>query len=419
MPKIYLCNGNITHCIRRSIDAKKLKEYFLRNDYALVGKPGEADEIVVVTCAVTKWVEDLGIEKIEELKKYNARMTVVGCLPAISGERLAMHHKGPSLATKDMEKIDEYFEHETSFKEIADGQDIHDVYDEGHPKELEESLKCSFPQDVRRFFDNLEPSREFFTKACDYVSRRYLGRRGGRFCMKISQGCQWNCSYCRIRVAVGGLRSNSLETCLKDFKTGLDRGYKYFTLSSDDLGSYGLDTGTNIIELLDRLTSIEGDYRISLDEFHPFWPAKYQKELMDILDRGKIVCLQSALESGNKRVLGLMRRKGDIGEVKSVLKEIRLKHPYIVLNSQFITGFPTETREEFMETLETVREIDFVWGQFFRYTDRKIADSYNIEPKVSESEKSERMMKAAEFLERCGYKTLLNEDTLTFMKKRG
>ncbi|MEF8879505.1 MAG: hypothetical protein V5A64_03830 [Candidatus Thermoplasmatota archaeon] len=88
-------------------------------------------------------------------------------------------------------------------------------------------------------------------------------------------GLYGNCSFCAVRKAIGQFHSKPYNVCLKEFKRGLKDGYKNFIILADDIGSYGVDINKNIIDLLDRITKIDGDYSIEIMGIHPKWIVKY------------------------------------------------------------------------------------------------------------------------------------------------
>ncbi|GAH37466.1 unnamed protein product, partial [marine sediment metagenome] len=84
------------------------------------------------------------------------------------------------------------------------------------------------------------------------------------FCIKISTGCLGSCSYCAIRLARGRVVSKSSDQIIDEFEDGLSKGFKEFALIGTDIGSYGRDQDTNLVDLLREMIKREGDYEIKL-----------------------------------------------------------------------------------------------------------------------------------------------------------
>ena len=154
---------------------------------------------------------------------------------------------------------------------------------------------------------------------------------------------------------------------------------------------------------MDKLTSIDADYKISILDLSPRWVIKYINEFEEILKRGKIVRIDIPLQSGNSRVLKLMRRFSDINQIKQFLIRFKKAYPPIILDARLIIGFPSETEKEFIDTLNIIKEINFSSGYLYPFSLKEGTDAEKINPKISNQEIKKRTKNAKKCLRNFGY----------------
>ena len=402
MKKIYVYTIG---CPRRGLDAYKVADYFSKNGHELVNTPEKAGIIFLVTCALSKSAAKNSINKIKEFQNYEAELIVAGCLPEIEKEELSEMFDGKTLSTKNIDKIDDLFpENKVKFKDLNDANIIHkNTSPNTSLKKILVNMKNKNKWDIFYIF------KKFIIKAIfgsySYIYNGYICNKSGYF-LRISWGCNNSCAYCAIKKAIGFHKSKSIEECVNEFKKGLDQGYSYFQIDADDTGAYGLDNGSSFPELLDEITKIPGDYKITINNFHPKWLIRYLPDLERIVKRKKISNFLIPLQSGNNRILKLMRRSADFEKVKNAIKTILKADPNLKIATHYIVGFPTETNEDFDKTLNGAKELGFSVGIFFKYSNRKGTVADKITPKLSESDLRKRMKKAKRFFQKEGYKTL-------------
>ncbi len=187
-----------------------------------------------------------------------------------------------------------------------------------------------------------------------------LWKSGVVFVVPISEGCLNACTYCATRFARGVLKSYKPELVLKWVKEALARGgYKEIQLSSEDTGCYGFDIGTNLAELLDEITAIEGDFRIRVGMMNPNHVIKFLDELIEVYqDPPKVYkFLHLPVQSGDNEVLRRMGRNYTVEEFEEIVSEFRRKIPGLNLNTDIIVGFPGEGEEAFQNTVELVKRV--------------------------------------------------------------
>lgn len=409
MKKIYIYSKD--GCERRSLDAWRLQKYLSINGHEIVHKPEGADLIILITCAALNINTEKALNKIKEFqKKYNAELIVGGCLPAIDGAKLDEIFNGRTIITRDLDrsfdKVDKLFpENKIKFKEIDDANTIdpHLLF-----LDADDNIMPNFFQKVFIKEEWLNKIHYKFRKLLikiliDQHSAFYSDLSNNPFLLRISWGCQFNCAYCAIGNAIGSLHSKPLDDCLREFKKGLDSGHKIFIITADDTGSYGIDIGSNLPELLDKITSIPGNYKITIRDLNPQWIVKYIDDLEKIIKRNKITRVVIPIQSGSSRTLKLMRRYHDTNEMYKVFQRLKKSSPSLVFLTNFILGFPTETDEDFKETLSYIKKIDFDSGLIFPFSSKKGILAEKIEPKVPQDEIFRRLDYSMKFLKDIGY----------------
>ena len=403
-------------CERRYLDANRIRDYLSKNGYEIVNKPSDAQIIILVTCAVFNRDAENALNKVKEFQKYDAELIVTGCLPDIEKERLGKIFNGKSISTKNLDNLDALFP-DTRIK-YACVDDANVLYQNLNKEHSIGALKT--------IFRKIKVIEKLFVRIKNHIFKnllienfiKYSGRSNQYYSIRISTGCLSNCSYCVTKKAVGNIKSKSVDTCVKEFKKGLNEGYGNFQITADEAGAYGLDIGSSLPELLDELTKIPGEYKITIRNFNPRWVVKYIDELENILKRGKIISLGIPIQSGNSRILKLMNRYSDAEKIKSVLIKLKNSFPNLPIITHGITGFPTETEKEFKDTLNFIK-VTNINGYIFPFSCRTGSEAEKIEPKISQDEISKRFKYAKRFLKNAGYDVIYlpRKQTLFFDKR--
>jgi len=398
MKKIFIY---VQACELRALDAKKISAYLSLNNYNIVDKPEDADAIILFTCAVSSKDAKYSLDKVKELQKYDAELIVAGCLPAIEKEELAKIFSGKTIITKNLKDIIQFFpEDKATFDSIHDANTLFQNFD-----------KIKSFRFIKKIIGKIRILENIFIKIKNNLFRNILGENSifyqrlqtKSYFIRISGGCLGNCTYCGIKKAIGPHKSKPLDVCVREFRKGLDKGYKHFNLISDDTGAYGSDIGSSFPELLDELTKIDDDYEISVRTVSPYWVVKYVDELVEIIKKGKITSIGIPVQSGSSRILRLMNRYSDTEKMKDAIIKLRKAYPDIALSTNVIIGFPTEIEEEFRESLRFVMEVEFRFGVIFPFSCRDGTKSVEIEPKVPEEEIMKRIKYTKKFLKKAGY----------------
>jgi len=414
MKKVYVYTN--TNCRRRLLDAKKLQLYFRKNKYPVVEKVEDAECILYITCAYRDGITDSNLLKVKELQKYKAELIVAGCLPVIEEEKLKEIFHGITISTKDLNEIDNLFpDTKIKFSSITDAEAI---TQEKYVSHYEENLKLkNFPL----INDYYQRFREYLTRKVlnDHLLVYLYPSKPEFYHVRISWGCTGNCAYCVINKAIGPLKSKPFDECVSDFKKGIEAGYKKIVITADDVGAYGIDTDSDFPTLLDKLTSIPGDHEISVQDLHPQWVVKYIDKLIPIFERDKITSVNIALQSGCSKILKLMNRYSDVEKMHDALQKLKNSNSKLSFDTHFILGFPTETHEDFLQTMEFIKNLNFDMGFIYRFSCKTGTKAETIEPKVPDDEIVKRMHHARKTLKNESYKviSLAKNSFYAFYKK--
>ena len=209
--------------------------------------------------------------------------------------------------------------------------------------------------------------------------------------VKIEDGCESHCTYCIIPAARGRIRSKSPEDVVTEVTGLVERGCREVVLTGIETASYGKDLGDcDLASLLERIDRIPGIGRVRLGSLDPSLIRPAFAERIAGL-RSLAPHFHLSLQSGSSRVLALMKRKYNAEQAKAALALLREKIPGVQFTTDVIVGFPGETEEDFRETLDFVREAEFLMVHIFPYSKRKGTPAAEMAGQVPEEIKRRRL----------------------------
>jgi len=172
----------------------------------------------------------------------------------------------------------------------------------------------------------------------------------------ISLGCKGACTYCATRFARGGLRSYRPDDIERHVAHLVSAGYVEIELTSQDTGCYGMDIGTTLPELLRRLCSLPGTFRLRVGMMNPNHALTFLDELVDCFCQEKVYSfLHLPVQSGSNRVLRDMNRAYTVEDYLEIVDAFRSRIPDLYLATDIIVGFPGESEKEFDESCQAIR----------------------------------------------------------------
>ncbi len=209
--------------------------------------------------------------------------------------------------------------------------------------------------------------------------------------LKISDGCNNNCSYCIIPKARGPVCSKPACEVCSEVKTLCENGYREVVLTGIETAAYGKDTkDTDLSELVKAVNDLECPlYRIRLGSIEPTFIKENTVARLAKCEK-MMPHYHLSLQSGSDRVLAAMRRKYNTKQFLQVLDILRQNVKDVTFTTDIIVGFPGETEEMFEETFNFVRECGFLYVHIFPYSDRTGTDASKMKNKLSDTEKKRR-----------------------------
>lgn len=312
-------------------ESEKLAGILEEKGYLPAEKENDADIIVFNTCCVretaeTKILGNLGIVKKLKETKPDLKVCVCGCMAQKKGEADRLKKRCPFInlifGTHNLYKFDQYLD------EIMSGQNVIEVWDTD--KTLPEKTPIKRSDSVNAW-------------------------------VNIMYGCNNFCSYCIVPYVRGREISRTEQDVLQDVKTLISEGYKEITLLGQNVNSYGndfSDKSNHFAALLEKCASFEGDYKIRFMTSHP-------KDLSEEVVKTIASCDKLAdfihlpVQAGSDRILSLMNRRYTSGQYLEKIDMIRSYIPDAGLSSDIMVGFPTETEEDFSDTMNIVKKVGY------------------------------------------------------------
>ncbi|MBQ8728147.1 MAG: 30S ribosomal protein S12 methylthiotransferase RimO [Oscillospiraceae bacterium] len=346
-------------CSKNQIDAERILFKLKKAGYELSDDAGLCDIVIVNTCGFIQSAKEEAIETILEfctLKKEGRIKAVVitGC-----------------LSERYREEVSELISEADAVIGIGCNEDIVEIIN-----------KVAEGEKISRFDE-----------------KEKLSLTGGRIIstlpffayLKVAEGCDNCCSYCAIPSIRGRFRSNPIEEVVKEAKYLVDNGVREINLIAQDTTRYGEDLygESKLPELLTELCKIEN---LRWLRILYCYPERITDKLLDVMAKEEKIVkyLDIPIQHCNDDILKKMNRKGDKKSLTETIARIREKMPNCVLRTTLITGFPTETKEQFEELAEFVKETEFDRLGCFPYSEEEGTKAALMTPQVDEEERQHR-----------------------------
>ncbi|MFC1807544.1 tRNA (N(6)-L-threonylcarbamoyladenosine(37)-C(2))-methylthiotransferase MtaB [Candidatus Omnitrophota bacterium] len=230
--------------------------------------------------------------------------------------------------------------------------------------------------------------------------------------IKIQDGCDNFCSYCKVPFVRGRSRSRDFQEIVEEAKRLIDNGYKELVLTGICLGNFGKDSGDdiNLASLVREICNIDGDFRIRLSsiEFEDITDG-----LIDEISLLNKLCnhLHIPLQSGDDHILSKMNRRYKAGDFIKRVNEIRMKIPDIAITTDVIVGFPDESDENFNNTLDTFKRLKPSRTHIFTYSPRKGTKAFDMKDSIPRQTKSLRSIQIRELADKFAKEFLMGSSS--------
>lgn len=212
--------------------------------------------------------------------------------------------------------------------------------------------------------------------------------------IQIMRGCNNYCSYCVVPYTRGPEQSRGVSEILSEVKKLAKNKYKEIFLLGQNVNSYGNDLSRSVTfsELLELLNDIDGIERIRFTTSHP---KDFSFDLIKTIKKCNKICnhIHLPIQSGSSKILKTMNRKYGIDYYKSIIEEIRNNIDNIAITTDVMVGFPGETENDFKDTLNAFKEIEFDEAYTFIYSNRDNAIASLLPDQVPLQLKKERLWK--------------------------
>jgi threonylcarbamoyladenosine tRNA methylthiotransferase MtaB len=219
--------------------------------------------------------------------------------------------------------------------------------------------------------------------------------------VKIQDGCDHVCAYCKVRIVRGPSRSRDKEDILNEIKRLSANGYREIVLTGICLGSWRGKDGGAFSGLVREIEAIDADIRVRLSSLEP---DQIDEELLAVISSSRKICrhFHIPLQSGSDRILALMKRRYTAGRFELLVEKIRGIMPDAGITMDIISGFPQETDVDFQATCSFIEKIRPSRLHVFSYSDRKGTLSSSMPGKVGHKvikDRVEKIIKLGEKLQ--------------------
>lgn len=324
------------------------------------------DIIVFNTCCIRDTAEQkiLGhIGKLKKVKRANPKLIVaiVGCMSGQKGKAEELLKKYPFIDI------------------VLGANNLQELEDAVIRLQNNHKKTISTPDDDRpKVIEEVEYTRTSMPNAW----------------VNIMYGCNNFCTYCIVPHVRGRERSRKPQSIIKECTELIAQGYKEITLLGQNVNSYGNDFEDKSIDfagLLEQLAQIPGDHRIRFMTSHP---KDLNENVIDIIAKYDTLCknIHLPIQSGSNRILKAMNRHYTREDYLQIVDKIRKKMPLCGITTDIMVGFPTETEQDFEDTLDIVNRVQFSGAFTYIYSPRKGTPAYDME-QIPYEIKSQRIQK--------------------------
>ena len=175
--------------------------------------------------------------------------------------------------------------------------------------------------------------------------------------VEIASGCMSECTFCQTKLAKGGLSSYRVGDVVRQVESEVADGCREVWLSSTDNGCYGLDIGSDLPELVDAVSCIPRDFMVRVGMMNPMYMPRIRDALLASFESPRVYrFLHVPVQSGSDSVLAAMRRGHTSDTFRGVAKRFRERFGRFTIATDVIVGFPTETEDDFEETVRLLEE---------------------------------------------------------------
>lgn len=327
---------------------------FENSGYAKVDFSDVPDVYVINTCSVTQNADKECRQLVKRAMKINpnAFVAIIGCYAQLKPTEIA-EIPGVDLVLGANEKFNllEYID-QTEKKQKAQIQN-----------------------------EEIKTAREF-------VPSFSFGERTRTF-LKVQDGCDYFCAFCTIPLARGFSRSNNISKTIEYAKQVIATGVNEIVLTGVNIGDFGKHHNENFLQLIKALDALDGNHRYRISSIEP---NLLSDDIIEFVAHSQkfVPHFHIPLQSGSDKILHLMRRRYNAGLYASRVNKIKLLMPDACIGVDVITGFPSESEQDFMDTYSFIQELPVSYLHVFTYSERANTTAIRINEVVPLQERQKR-----------------------------
>ena len=285
--------------------------------YSIVDNPKDSDINVIVTCTVKTATANRMSHRIKKLSENNSALVVAGCMPKTQAKEIKKLNPNASLMGPD--SIDQITDIVNS---TLNGTPLIQLGKSTKPKILLPKIRINPVIDI----------------------------------VEIGTGCLSSCTFCQVKIAKGTLISYPPDAIVEQIQKSTDSGCREIWLTSTDNGCYGMDMSMDLADLLTSIVDIQNNFLVRVGMMNPMHTKKKFHKLFNIFSHDKIYkFLHIPVQSGNNRVLKSMLRGHSREDYILMCSSFREKFPLSSIATDIIVGYPTESDEEFRDTVKLIK----------------------------------------------------------------
>lgn len=363
-------------CQMNLADTEVILGVLWNKGYQVTKNQNEADIILLNTCSIRDNAEQriygrLGNLKKQKNKKPELVVGILGCM----AERLRKNLIGSKGVVDLVVGPDEY----RRITELID-----EVYNGG--KGI--GVKLSRTET----YDDILPFRE------DGISAW----------LSVMRGCDKFCTFCVVPFTRGRERSRSLDSIVNEIKLLSQRGFREVTLLGQNVNSY-LDNGRDFADLLAAAAVVDKSIRIRFTTSHP---QDLSDKLLYTIAEHPNICnyIHLPVQSGSNRILELMNRTYTVEHYLELIEKSRKIIPGVSFSTDIIAGFPSETYEDHLMTIDVMNKVRYDGAYMFKYSPREGTKAHKMEDNVTEDMKSKRLTEIIDLQQKISFE--INQSTI-------
>lgn len=344
-------------------ESEKIAGILTELGYSACDNETQADIIVFNTCCIRENAEDRAegnIGALKRLKKENKNLIIAvgGCMTQQKDYAQTLHEKFPFIdiifGTHNLENFKELLlEKQKRKKALISIDEKEGPIKEGTPK-----TRTSFPNAW----------------------------------VNITYGCNNFCTYCIVPYVRGRERSRKMSDIVAECKQLIKDGYKEITLLGQNVNSFGNGADEDFATLITEISKLEGKFRLKFMTNHP---KDFSEKLIKAISESDKVCktVHLPVQAGSNRILKLMNRRYTREDYFAKIDTLRKYIPDVSITTDIMVGFPTETEEDFLDTIDLVNRVQYAGAFTFVYSKRKGTPASTMDGQIDEEVSKARIMK--------------------------